>query len=44
METALGRPTTTANYEAVTPPLKREPVYIGAKWVYTHKTDRDGLI
>ena len=33
---------TTGTYKAVTPPQGRKPV--GAMWVFTHKTDTDGLI
>ena len=33
---------TTGTYEAATPPQGRKPV--GAKWVFTYKTDGDGLI
>ena len=33
---------TTGTYDAATPPLRRKPV--GAKWVFTCKTDKDGLI
>ena len=33
---------TTGTYEAATPPQGRKPV--GAKWVFTYKTDKDGLI
>ena len=32
---------TTGTYEATTAPLGRKPV--GAKWVFTYKTDKDGL-
>ena len=32
----------TGTYEAATPPQGRKPV--GAKWVFTYKTDKDGLI
>ena len=33
---------TTGTYEAATPPLGRKPA--GAKWVFTYKTDKDGLV
>ena len=33
---------TTGTYEAATPPQGRKPV--GASWVLTFKTDKDGLI
>ena len=33
---------TTGIYEAATPPLGRKPV--GAKWMFTYKTDKDSLI
>ena len=33
---------TTGTYEAPTPPQGWRP--IGAKWVFTHETDKDGLI
>ncbi|CAN0599698.1 unnamed protein product, partial [Laminaria digitata] len=33
---------TTGTFEAATPPKGRKPV--GAKWVFTYKTDKDGLI
>ncbi|CAM9400223.1 unnamed protein product, partial [Laminaria digitata] len=33
---------TTGTYEAAPPPEGRKPV--GAKWVFTYKTDKDGLI
>ena len=33
---------TTGTYEAATPPLGRKA--IGAKWVFTYKTDKDDLI
>ena len=33
---------TIGTYEAVTPPRGRKPV--GAKWMVSYKTDKDGLI
>ena len=33
---------TTGTYEAAAPPRGRKPV--GAKWVFSYKTDKDGLI
>ena len=33
---------TTGKYEAATPTQGQKPV--GAKWVFTYKTDKDGLI
>ena len=33
---------TTGTYEAATPPQGQKPV--GAKWVSTYKTNKDGLI
>ena len=33
---------TTGTYEVATPPQGRKPV--GAKWVFTYETDKDGLI
>ena len=38
----LDGPKTTGTYEDVTTPRGRKPV--GAKWVFTYKTDKDGLI
>ena len=42
MKTELGGHKTTGTYEATTPPRGRKPV--GAKWVFSYKTDKDGII
>ena len=42
MKTELDGHTTTDTYEAATPPGGRKPVR--AKWVSSHKTDKDGII
>ena len=42
MKTELGGHKTTGKYEAATPPRGRKPV--GAKWVFSYKTDKDGII
>ena len=33
---------TTSTFEVAAPPLERKPV--GTKWVFTCKTDKDGVI
>ena len=42
METELDGHKTTGTYKAATPPRGRKPV--GAKWVFSYKTDKDGII
>ena len=42
MKTELDGHKTSGTYEAATPPLRREPV--GAKWVFSYKADKDGII
>ena len=42
MKTELDGHKTTGTYEAATPPRRRKPV--GATWVFSHKTDKDGII
>ncbi|CAN0484004.1 unnamed protein product [Laminaria digitata] len=42
MKIELDGHTMTGIFEAATPPKGRKPV--GAKWVFTYKTDKDGLI
>ena len=42
MKTELDVHKTTGTYEAATPPRGRKPV--GAKWVFSYKTDKDGII
>ena len=42
MKTELDGHKTTGTYEAATPPRGRKPV--GAKWVFSYKTDKDGTI
>ena len=42
MKTELDGHKMTGTYEAATPPRGRKPV--GAKWVFSYKTDEDGMI
>ena len=42
MKVELDGHRTTDTYEAATPPRGRKP--LGAKWVFSYKTDKDGLI
>ena len=42
MNTELDGHKTTGTYESATPPLGRKPV--GAKWVFSYKTDNNGII
>ena len=42
MKSELDGHKTTGTYEAATPPGGRKPV--GAKWVFSYETDKDGLI
>ena len=42
MKVELDGHKTTGTYEAATPPRGRKPV--GAKWMFSYKTNKDGLI
>ena len=42
MKTELDGHKTTGTYEAATPPRGRKAV--GAKWVFSYKTDKDGIM
>ena len=42
MKVELDGHKTTGTYDAATPPRGRKPV--GAKWVFSYKTNKDGLI
>ena len=42
MNTELDGHQTTGTYEAATPPREWKPV--GVKWVFSYKTDKDGII
>ena len=42
MEIELDGKKTTGTYKAVTPPQGQKSV--GAKWVFTYKTDKDNLL
>ena len=42
MKTELDGHKTTGTYEAATPSRGRKP--LGAKWVFSYKTDKDGIM